>query len=1174
MKKILIPIVTLFLSGLVRAQLSTAENYVYTKTYLDYNGAAASKTSETVKYFDGLGRPKQIVNVKASPLQRDVVMHIEYDGFGRQSKDYLPIPQPNTMNGSIISNPLSNATQPGIYGSEKIYSEKIIENSPLDRIHQQIQVGNDWTNKPVKFDYSANSSSDKVYKLLTTTTWSSITNSIPKSSAELYYTDNKIYKNIVTDEDGNKTIEFKNGQGQIILVRKVLTATEYADTYYIYNEYNHLAFVIPPKAVREMQDNGFADGEEIPQTVLDNLCYQYRYDRRNRLVEKKLPGKGWEYMVYDKADRLIMTQDANLAQQSKWLITKYDKFGRVIYTGIISGGSRESMQGQAGGVIIAESRDPSGFTRNGMQIYYSNGYFIDIETVLSVNYYDSYLPGDPFPTMVYDQVVLPSDVQQYGVSTKGQLVSSFVKNIEDDNWTKTYYYYDLKGRPIRQYSQNHLGGYTNVEKRLDFSGNSNIILTQHKRLLTDTERVITENFTYDHQNRLLTHTHQVDGNPVEYLAQNEYNELSQLKSKKVGGANVGSGLQTVDYEYNIRGWMTRINNPNSLSNGDLFGYEIKYNNPVYTNLTNGKFNGNIAEIDWKSSFDNVLKRYDYTYDGLDRLKKGMYAEPDVANPQNGNFDEYLSYDLNGNISNLQRKAVPVSGLTSTVIDNLGYEYTGNRLNRIVENAMNDTGYEGGNNIITYDLNGNMTNMLDKGIENVRYNYQNLPENFQFMPVSNFGIPNYINLSYLYRSDGTKLRKIYSTRLEGRNMPTNNTITDYLDGFHYNYYESVSCITCRTEVAYEEQAFQKDIIIGPGIPPKPPVWTLDFVITAEGFYSYTENRYIYQYEDHLGNSRISYAKKLDGSLEITDKNDYYPFGLNHIGGSKSYVGGYMNYKYNGKELQETGMYDYGARFYMPDVARFGTIDPRSQYTHEAYSYVWNNPIFYNDPTGMTGEGFAHCPTCPKTAEFKPYIDDKENVYVYNSETNTASLKVTPIQEVTLTGSKALQTNMAGLSFTHQAFIPAIPAAYAFLEALFYTVATYAAWDIADKTADAIKNRDIYDEANEETTPKTFEIFPNVEQEIDINGVPIPVDDSGYKKPSSVFEFSKVARGNQRDTGLIGWSDEDIATELAGLKGNLSKEQKALKQRLTKEQKARTTRNKQKKSGEKGTGTGRR
>ncbi|REC70163.1 RHS repeat-associated core domain-containing protein, partial [Chryseobacterium elymi] len=157
MKKIIIPISTLFVTGLAYAQTtpSTTENYVYSKTYLSDPALSTPKTSETVQYFDGLGRPKQVVNIKASPLGRDVVTHIEYDGFGRQVKDFLPVPQSGTQNGAIVPGPLTNATQPGIYGSEKIYAEKVLENSPLDRILEQKQVGNDWINKPVKFGYDA-----------------------------------------------------------------------------------------------------------------------------------------------------------------------------------------------------------------------------------------------------------------------------------------------------------------------------------------------------------------------------------------------------------------------------------------------------------------------------------------------------------------------------------------------------------------------------------------------------------------------------------------------------------------------------------------------------------------------------------------------------------------------------------------------------------------------------------------------------------------------------------------------------------------------------------------------------------------------------------------------------------------------------------------------------------
>lgn len=948
MKKILIPIGTLLLSNLMDAQLTqlpNTENYIQTKTYLDYSGTTPTKSSETVQYLDGLGRPKQTVNVKASPQGRDVVTTIEYDQFGRQTKDYLPVPQSGTQNGAIVPNPLGSASS--VYGSEKIYAEKILENSPLDRIQQQVQVGNDWTNKPVKFDYDANVGGDYVRKYETTTTW---VDGRTQTSVQLlqYFQPSQLYKNTVTDEDGNKTIEFKNGRGQVLLVRKVLNSTQNTDTYYVYNEYDQLAFVIPPQA----------SAPTVETATVENFYYQYRYDNKNRLVEKKLPGKGWEYMVYDKADRLILTQDAIMKSTGKWLMTKYDKLGRVILTGIITAGERVNLQNLLNTGTITESRDGSGYTQNGMTVYYTNGNFpSDTNTILSVNYYDTYPAysfNPSFPSNIQGEPIL-SETPSDGRSTKGLPVMSLVKNIEDDNWTKDYTYYDTKGRAVGTYSINHLGGYTKTESKLDFAGTPQTVVTKHKRLDTDTERVITENFTYDHQNRLLVHKHQVDGNSEEILTQNTYNELSQLSNKKVGGTvAVPTPLQSIDYTYNIRGWMTKINDPYNL-NGKLFGYEIRYNNPAFTNLTSGRFNGNITEVDWKNSSEGSLKRYSYVYDGLNRLKDAIYTEPGSTNPYNYNFNEHLTYDLNGNISTLKRNAYPVSGTTATQVDDLEYVYTGNRLIQVIEHSPNNSGYEGGNNIIDYDLNGNgngnMINMKDKGIQSIAYNFLNLPNAIGIQNVNPIGNISTTDISHLYRADGVKLRKTFSQQAH-MGLPTTR-MTDYLDGFQYSYENDGGlCLTCRTESAYEMQAYSK--IKGPII--TMPSWKLDFVPTSEGFYSFTENRYIYQYKDHLGNVRVTFVKNNAGVLQAMDTNNFYPFGLNHIGGSfSSNFGSYYNYKYNGKELQETGWSDYGARMYMADLGRWGVVDPLAETSRRwsTYNYAYNNPIRFIDPDGRQG-----------------------------------------------------------------------------------------------------------------------------------------------------------------------------------------------------------------------------
>ena len=966
----------LVLPVLVFAQ-SQDQNYIKTTSYkvpatstlsnLDPDQAAV-----TVQYFDGLGRPVQQVAHKQSNTGKDIIVHTQYDAFGRQTHDYLPYVRSgaslsfdsdaatNTL-GFYATNNVSLTGNPHFETTNNPYSEKLLEASPLSRVFKQAAPGNSWVmgdGKEINFDYQTNTSNEVVY-FKVNTVWSATlglyTIALVKDG---HYAVNQLYKTITKDENwsagvSHTTEEFKNKQGQVVL-KRTYNFGQAHDTYYVYDIYGNLTYVIPPKV---------DVSQTITQAILDGLCYQYKYDYRNRLAEKKLPGKQWEFMVYDKLDRVVATGPAlspftNLTSTG-WLITKYDKFNRVVLTAwfptTVNATTRKTTQdarnNQTANFNETKINTASNTTVNGVAFRYTTvAWPTTSYHVLSVNYYDDYnFPNAPvsIPTTVEgDAVHYNNTIKPVGLAT-----GSYVRVLETSTLYKSevsYMLYDKKARVLQTRSSNFLGGYTQVDSKLDFSGKTLYAKTRHKGLATYTELLTTDTFTYSDQDKLLTHVHQINALTPQLLVKNEYDELGQLIVKKVGGEDVTgtTALQKVDYQYNIRGWLKKINDVDNLQVGtdpqDLFAFKLNYDTVEDPSMgCEPLYNGNISQTYWRTASDNTQRKYSFVYDQLNRLYTARYSKPESTIPNTNSYNEMLSYDKNGNITFLERTGEYDDAGTFLTIDDLEYTYNTsipNQLLKVDDNTNNPNGFKDGANTgndYAYDANGNMTMDQNKGITSIVYNHLNLPT------IITFGTTE--NIAYIYNASGVKVRKIVT---QGSLVQT----TDYLNGFQY--------IDGKLAFFPHAEGYVRNVNGRGDGTPNPP-----------GIY-----RYVYNYTDHLGNIRLSYTKEPSASvLTILEENNYYPFGLKHRNYNmtkKDYeklesTGGIVlnptsltvyDYKYNGKEWQdELGLnfYDYHARNYDPAIGRWMNIDPLAENSRRwtPYNYAYNNPIFFIDPDGM-------------------------------------------------------------------------------------------------------------------------------------------------------------------------------------------------------------------------------
>ncbi len=507
----------------------------------------------------------QNTTVIAQENVKDIVSHVEYDNLGRMTKEYLPF-----TNGSGDANFRTDemGTETQRYYANKhakdfagvtlpsqvnAYFEKSYDNSPLNRVTQQAAPGADWklgNGHEVKFDFDVNSTSEvKVYSVTTSFANNTYTPTLVGGTAS--YGEGELSKTVTKDENwsvsqthdkDHTTEEFKNKSGQVIL-KRTYNLNQPHDTYYVYDDLGNLTYVIPPKAEGSVA--------KPTATQLSELCYQYVYDYRNRLVEKKIPGKGWEYIVYDKLDRPVLTQDANQHVKTnssgqldrELLFTKYDNLGRVAYTGVTKNlSSRTTLQNTAntGDYEQYENRSAKlSYANSGTGFYYSNNAIPKTVTeVYTINYYDTYvnLPdGFVAPSKIY------SDTENVTTNTKGLATVSKVKVLGTNSWITTITYYDEKARPIYVYSKNdYLQTVDVVESKLDdFTGK--VLETKTTHTKTGKDPIVTiDRFQYDHMDRLVSQNQQINDQISERIVKNNYDDLGQLESKIVGnGTKVG-----------------------------------------------------------------------------------------------------------------------------------------------------------------------------------------------------------------------------------------------------------------------------------------------------------------------------------------------------------------------------------------------------------------------------------------------------------------------------------------------------------------------------------------------------------------------------------------------------------------------------------------------------------
>ncbi|MFH1441355.1 MAG: RHS repeat-associated core domain-containing protein, partial [Candidatus Omnitrophota bacterium] len=452
--------------------------------------------------------------------------------------------------------------------------------------------------------------------------------------------------------------------------------------------------------------------------------------------------------------------------------------------------------------------------------------------------------------------------------------------------------------------------------------------------------------------------------------------------------------QELTFEYDQLNRLTKKTRDDGRGTRD----EVKY---IYDDSSKDNCIGRLSKVEDQSSsnesfydklgraiksvktIDNEQFTISREYDILNRLTKLIYPDGSLVN---------YSYDTNSGL--LERVFAMEHGLsTMDYIKNTTYNAKGQIKNITYGNGVT-TNYTYGQDlrlsrILTqgtsnlqdlnyiFDKNGNLSTLTDNLRNNIRtYNYDGLD---RLKEANNLPAPGggYTNYSYNYDSIGNMTYKTGVGAMSYGLSAGPHAVTS-AGGYTYQYDANGNMVIGKNKtLAYDAenrliQVNESGIITsfiydGDGGRVKKTVdqdstiyigslFEKDFIGKITNYIFAGANRVAsvestgntyYYHSDHLGSSNII----TDANGNLVQHCEYTPYGSIAVNEGIDIA----KHKFTGKELDNTGLYYYSARYYDPEIGRFITPDTIVQALYDSqslnrYAYCRNNPINYIDPTG--------------------------------------------------------------------------------------------------------------------------------------------------------------------------------------------------------------------------------